>query len=232
MKRIVKNPVEPPEFTAWKAQVNEDWMPCWENFQKPEKPIVHRALLQEQGFLCCYCGRRIDDAAAEHSELDAFESHIEHFVPGEKSTDPLSLEYSNLHVSCLKENAKGAPLHCGAAKGSWFDPGLTVSPLQAGVEDRFLYDAEGHIHPVPGDAGAEKTILHLNLEAVPTSKGQQISPLVVLRRMAIDGALFEENSPLPVDEIRLILEMVRKKDSLGRFPGFAQVIESVGRGLV
>lgn len=70
MKYIKKNP-EPAAFAQWKQQSNADWKPNWDNFQKPEKPIVHDALLSEQGYICCYCGQRINQIT----------SHIEHFQP-------------------------------------------------------------------------------------------------------------------------------------------------------
>ena len=62
--RYIKKQETPPAFTDWKAQENEDWQPYWNskttNFQNPEKRIVHESLLQEQGYICCYCQRRID----------------------------------------------------------------------------------------------------------------------------------------------------------------------------
>ena len=49
MKYIKKNP-EPAAFAQWKQQSNADWKPTWDNFQKPEKPIVHDVLLSEQRY--------------------------------------------------------------------------------------------------------------------------------------------------------------------------------------
>ncbi|MBK8801699.1 MAG: TIGR02646 family protein [Fibrobacteres bacterium] len=218
MKRIRKN-AQPEAFLRWKALANEDWKPSWDNFQKPQKTEVHQALLQEQGSLCCYCGQLI----AMDRTVDARESHIEHFVPGEKSTDPRSLDYENFHASCLKQGERGVPLHCGAAKGGWFDSELTVSPLEDHVESRFRYDARGHIHAASGDRGAAETISRLNLDR---------EPLIGLRRNAVEGALFNEQEPLPIEVIQLVLEAAKKRQSDGRLMSFAQAIESVGRTLV
>jgi hypothetical protein len=46
MKYIQKGS-EPVEFIEWKALSNKDWQADWNNFQKPEKVIVHQALLNE-----------------------------------------------------------------------------------------------------------------------------------------------------------------------------------------
>ena len=85
--RYIKKQQTPQKFSDWKAQANEAWQPFWNskatNFQKPEKESVHKSLLKEQGYICCYCQRRID----------LKNSHIEHFKP--KDYYPkLSLEYT------------------------------------------------------------------------------------------------------------------------------------------
>lgn len=237
MKRIVKN-LEPEEFTAWKALEHSpenvgDWKPTWSNFQKPQKPLVHRALLQEQGFLCCYCGREIDTMTAEVHDLEPKESHIEHFIPGEEATDLHSLDYANFHASCLNYGKPRStqktveeptyPRFCGVAKDNWFDEVLTVSPTEERVEERFWYDAQGHIHAKDGDAGAQATIEKLALDH---------SILDDLRKKRIDGLLFDEDQlPLPLQDIQVILAKVQRRDSFGRFGSFPQVIESVGRTL-
>jgi uncharacterized protein (TIGR02646 family) len=96
--RYIKKQEAPPEFTEWKAQENEDWKPFWNskatNFRNPQKEIVHQSLLTEQGYICCYCQRRIN----------LNNSHIEHFKPKDESCYPeLSLEYTNFLASCQKE---------------------------------------------------------------------------------------------------------------------------------
>ena len=101
MKFIDKSK-EPEEFTNWKALANQDWQPNWDNFQKPEKNIVHNSLLQEQGYICCYCGRRI-------SRQD---SHIEHLKPRNQYPE-LALNYHNILASCQKEVKPKEPIHCG-----------------------------------------------------------------------------------------------------------------------
>ena len=87
--RYIQKGNEPPSFAEWKQQSNDDWQPTWDNFQKPEKIHVLDSLLKEQGFICCYCGQRIDRKY----------SHIEHFKP-RHSYLSLSLDYSNLLSSC------------------------------------------------------------------------------------------------------------------------------------
>ena len=54
MKHIVKG-LEPDVFSAWKALENPDWTPTYDDLRGAEKQAVKTALMQEQGYLCCYC---------------------------------------------------------------------------------------------------------------------------------------------------------------------------------
>jgi hypothetical protein len=67
MKQIKKGK-EPKELTEWKGLANDNWQPSYNDLRNPEKSIVKAALMEEQGYLCCYC----------EQELIATESHIEH----------------------------------------------------------------------------------------------------------------------------------------------------------
>ncbi|CAD6875018.1 retron system putative HNH endonuclease [Methylomonas fluvii] len=136
MRRIVKA-IEPQTFSDWKAQANDVWQPSYSNLQNPEKRNLHDALLNEQGGLCCYCGRTIA----------LTDSHIEHFRPQERFQE-LAMDYSNLHASCIRETEPGTPLHCGHSKGKDFDKDKIISPLDDGCEQRFIYSAQdGAIYP-------------------------------------------------------------------------------------
>jgi uncharacterized protein (TIGR02646 family) len=133
MKKTIKA-VEPETIRLWKAQANEHWQPSYPTLQNPQKRELHLSLLREQGYLCCYCGRRISQE----------DSHIEHFKPQELFED-LDLSYDNLHASCIRETKPGTPLHCGHHKGNWFDEALHISPLSDGCEERFRYLLSGEI---------------------------------------------------------------------------------------
>ncbi|MEK8020745.1 MAG: retron system putative HNH endonuclease [Candidatus Parabeggiatoa sp.] len=173
MKYILKG-AEPPFFTDWK---NNDKMyqrgrPNWKRLKSKEKQALHKALLEDQGEICCYCGRRI--------VLD--DSHVEHFRP-QKGYPKLQLEYENLLSSCQLELQKTEPRHCGNAKGSWFDEEQTVSPLDPSCESRFEYLEDGSLRAYDNnDEGVKATITHLALD---------IEKLRELRQAAISAALEE-----------------------------------------
>ena len=131
--RYIKKQQTPQEFLDWKAKSNEDWQPTWDDLKNPEKTIVRQSLLKEQGYICCYCQRRIN----------LNNSHIEHFKPKDESRYPeLSLEYTNFLASCQKERINilvdedqedlvnedqsypENPVHCGHLKKNWYDEKL------------------------------------------------------------------------------------------------------------
>jgi len=152
MKYIQKGS-EPVQLTEWKALESEDWKPEYRSMGNQLKNGVKNALMQEQGYLCCYCERRL--------RLD--DSHIEHFIPqSNEAIDPL--DYSNMLCSCQNRVKKGEPRHCGNLKGDWFDAALLVSPLDPDCENKFLFLADGRIKPLePGDPAAKTTIEKLGL---------------------------------------------------------------------
>ncbi len=139
-------------------QAPPDWLEAWkQNFQKMAGRQAHykgdfstsdeagrrrrrrrRAeLTAEQGFICCYCMKRIFPDMA----------HIEHFLPKERFYD-LDLDYQNLFASC---NGEGTILldeeHCGHRKDNWWSSRM-VSPADAGIEEMFHYGYDGSIYSV------------------------------------------------------------------------------------
>lgn len=162
MRPIAKR-AEPPELTAWRASGNADWQPSYADLRQPLKGSVRGSLLAEQGYVCCYCERRVeaDDG-----------SHIEHLVP-QSVRDDLALDFDNMLCSCSSR------LHCGHARG---DQELPVHPLQSDCSEVFDFGSDGSISPRSDvrPAAAERTMVVLGLNA---------EPLRERRRRAIDDFL-------------------------------------------
>jgi uncharacterized protein (TIGR02646 family) len=215
MKFIQKNP-KPETFIKWKQQATEDWQPNWDNLQKPEKAIVHTALIMEQGHICCYCGQRITQSI----------SHIEHFQPRTYYPD-LSLSYNNFLASCPgyseKQESKTSIAKlpqefCAQRKGSWFDLDLTVSPLKSDCASYFRYTRIGELLPSQDltkvDA-AKATIKNLGLDN---------PKLIRLREAAIDGAM-QGIEALPDEDIQKLIDGYNRPDNSGKYtPFWAAVI--------
>jgi uncharacterized protein (TIGR02646 family) len=213
MKHVSKGR-PPAELEDWKALANADWQPAYADLQNPQKLALHRCLLAEQGWVCCYCGRRISQG----------DSHIEHFRP-QKSHPDLALSYDNLHASCLRETprpetpqpALPLPLHCGHAKGGRFDADLHVSPLDPGCEGRFVYTLLGQMAPrQTGDPRASYMVELLQLDIA----------FLRNRRKAVLGHVFDAEflGTATAEELRRLRDAAQDFGSDGQAPDFGHVL--------
>lgn len=202
MKHIEKQQ-EPAAFSEWKAHDRMAHRPNWNRVPGDIKRGVHTALMQEQGFLCCYC----------QAPVNRESSHVEHFRPrGKQRYRNLQLDYSNLHGSCGRASVKGEPLQCGFSKGSWFDEQLLISPLDAACEDRFRFTGDGRIRPASGGAteAAAETIKRLALDLPKLDK----------RRQEVLHAYID----LSIPELETLLA---RPDPEGRFVPFYTAVKNV-----
>ena len=168
--RHIEKGQEPQVFTGWKALENEDWQPTYDDLAGDEKQAVRNALFQEQRGICCYCEGLLTDT----------DCHIEHCMP--QSLDSVNpLDFANMLLSCQNQLSKGAPRHCGNAKGEWYDEQLFVTPLSRGCEGRFAFEANGVMKPAADcDLAAVETIrkLALNISKVRELREAAIEPFL------------------------------------------------------
>lgn len=202
MKYVEKHQ-EPAAFTDWKALANEDWQPTYDDLSGTPKAAVKEALMQAQGYLCCYCERRLTEG----------DSHIEHFQPqSDPAVDPL--DYDNMLCSCQNQIKKAEPRHCGNLKGDWYDPEFLVSPLDPDCEGRFRFEGDGLIKPADKhDRAARETITKLGLD---------IPKLNDLRVSVIDPFL---EASLTQDELRRFVSGYLSTGEDGRFGEFWTTIK-------
>jgi uncharacterized protein (TIGR02646 family) len=154
--KYVKKSHSPAELEQWKTTGNDDWQPSYGGLNKEIKEVLHKSLLAEQGYVCCYCG----------GEVTIEDSHIEHFYP-QSEREELQLDYSNLHASCIKSPKARTPIHCGHKKGNAFDVGRMISPQETGCEQRFFYTLDGNINiKNDGDEAAKYMSKILELSSV------------------------------------------------------------------
>ena len=197
MKYIVKQE-EPAALAEWKALKNDEWSPTYGKLSGDVKNIVKMALMAEQGYICCYCERRLTDN----------DSHIEHFSSQENtSTDPL--DFTNLLCSCQQRLKRGEPRHCGNLKDKWFDEQLLLSPLDPECESRFAFTGDGYISSAqPTDKAATETVVRLGLD---------IPKLRSLRKSAIEPFL---DDSLNQDDVNRFVSGYLQRNSSGMYGEF------------
>jgi uncharacterized protein (TIGR02646 family) len=176
------------------------------------KASLHQCLLNEQGWICAYTMKRIDDA----------NSHIEHIKPetlcraDQKGSD---LDYDNL-VTCFPLWGMDRKYRYGAQqKGDWWknDGREFVSPLHPNCETRFRFDLEGNIAAVNGHKSAQKTIQVLGLDH---------GTLTEERRRVIEEFVYGEtrDNPLSQTQASRAIGTICERDGAGCFHEFCMAI--------
>jgi uncharacterized protein (TIGR02646 family) len=212
MRFIEKRP-EPEEFARWKEAKLLDPHSKWRVLVNPVKRTVLRSLLEEQGYICCYCGERIN----------LKNSHIEHLKPKRFFQD-LALDYTNLLASCQGgiDEAPPRQIHCGHKKGDWYNSRLLVSPLNPECETYFRYTSAGEI--LPGGHPQKRTTAAVTIRKL----GLATDRLIAARRRALQ-AILEIIDTISEEEGRQLISELEKTDSKGRNSPFCEAVVSVLR---
>jgi uncharacterized protein (TIGR02646 family) len=204
MKYIIKgNP--PASLQRWFTR--QHGINCsFEDMPTAIKAEVKTRLLEEQGYLCCYTGKRIDMQS----------SHIEHLKPqalSRRDGDHEDVEYNNMLAAFPKEDNPPCPY--GAKKrGDWYSPEF-VHPLRRDCEQRFKFNLKGEISPRENnDLDAAETIKRLGLDDKYLDDD---------REEAIDELLFREK--ISEAQAKRLREQIMQRDSRGRFRAFCFVLE-------
>lgn len=209
MIHVTKNE-EPQWFAKWKQKSPQGCKQSYDKLSVEEKEKLKQELIDEQGALCCYCGRRIT----------ADDSHVEHFRP-QKSYGNLDVSYDNLFASCIKEAVKGKRFHCGHSKGSQFDEQLAISPLDEHCEPRFIYTLAGEVMPTDDADNSASFMIDLLRLNHPSLKNE--------RKNVLEGILYGSPGDVDLislsdDDLRKLRDLYRERDERGAFEPFVQVV--------
>ena len=133
MKKITKGK-EPISLTKYRSSipiVDMEKPNIYDDYK--EKDILRKQLLEEQGYICCYCMSRISER----------NSKIEHFKAQSLFRDK-QIEYSNLFVAC--KGGEGTKEHsCDTLKGN---KSLNTINLTLKIESDLKYSKQGKISSV------------------------------------------------------------------------------------
>lgn len=167
MKQIVKNK-EPRSLTTYRESISKSDLATLEKFDTAPSNVkdnLRDKLLEEQGFICCYCMNRI-----------AFRnSKIEHFKP--RSIFRIEqLDYSNLFVACLGGQGKSPNNQtCDTKKGNGI---LENIYLLENIEKYIEYKKDGFIFSENSDIDEElNEILNLNHKILQKNRKKALEEL-------------------------------------------------------
>lgn len=143
MRRISKAG-EPAALQAYRRTVGEP-APTFDDMPAEVKEALRDALLREQGWLCCYCMRRVGEG----------DCRIEHRASQADHTGQ-QLDYRNLFAACSGD--LGGERHCDVSKGS---RAISVDPLTV-VAEWFRYGDKGTVTSTRPEVAADIVVLNLN----------------------------------------------------------------------
>lgn len=198
MKYIEKKAENEPELLKTHKNVTEGV--SFKTLYSVAKRSLKSALLREQGYICAYCMRTIDDS----------NTSIEHFLP--QSTYPeLSLEYQNLLAVCDGNQGYGKHLlQCDKKKSDKLLE--NIDPRRDDVEQELFYLLDGSINSL--DDGIEHDIdIRLNLN------NQRI---IENRKVVIDAviAFIQSNDHVT---IKRALKKWKTRNEMDRYNEYCQV---------
>lgn len=176
------------------------------SFDDCNKEDIRQALLKEQGHICAYCMRRIDDSIDKNGRP---RTNVEHYIP-QSEDDSQSLRFLNMLGVCNGNEGYPEHLqHCDRSRKKAF---LTIDPRIERCELLVKYTNGGEIYS--DDPEVNKDLdLTLNLN--------KPRYLVEGRKFAIDQARRSLKN-WSDGEIKRAINKWRKMSKDGRFPEFCQ----------
>ena len=149
----------PARLFQWCNEVAGTNRSDWREVPSAQKGRILATMIAEQGGLCAYTMRRIDEES----------SHVEHIKPQSRCREDLrgsDLKYTNL-VACFPRDGMEGPYRYGAQrKDNWWDNDGAefVSPLQRTCEQVLRFKLDGGIEAIDNRTDARITIAVLGLD--------------------------------------------------------------------
>ncbi|MCO6491066.1 MAG: hypothetical protein J5I98_21795 [Phaeodactylibacter sp.] len=176
------------------------------SFDYCNRDDIRQALLKEQGFICAYCMRGIDDQRDKNGRPKVF---IEHYITQSEDRS-LSLSYLNMLGVCNGNDGYPEHLqHCDRSRGN---TPLKIDPRLVRCEDLIKYTNGGEIY---------SDDLEVNNDLDKTLNLNKPRYLVEGRRIAIDQVRRNLKS-WSEGEIRRAINRWSELNQDGRFPEFCQ----------
>jgi uncharacterized protein (TIGR02646 family) len=202
----------PHSYRIWCKKVAGTAKEDYQELPKLEKAELLLSLVMEQGWICAYTMKRIDEAT----------SHVEHIKPESLCREDKTgsdLDYDNLVAGFPREGML-ANYRYGAQKKDnwWVDDGRHfISPLHPNCEKRFQFDLAGNIKAVNNNAAAAITINVLGLKH---------DTITEERRRVIEEFVYGSTGDAPLSPAQAAREFERicERDHDGRFYEFCVAI--------
>ena len=204
MKQIIKTK-EPTSLTNYRASISKEDLNSLEKFDTTPSKVKNELrdkLLDEQGFICCYCMNRIGTA----------NSKIEHFKSRSIFREN-QLDYINLFVACLGGEGYSPNKHtCDTKKSNDI---LHHINLLSDIENGIFYKKDGYIYSNNQDINDElNRVLNLNYEILKANRKDAFNQVTI--------ELKKSNWSIPI--LKSTLEKYKHKNSKGKYRPYCEMI--------
>ena len=204
MKQIFKTK-EPTSLTTYRARISKNDLKHLEKFDTAPSNVkdkLREKLLDEQGFICCYCMSRVESR----------NSKIEHFKPRSIFRSQ-QLDYVNLFVACFGgEESSPKKQSCDTKKGQME---LKYINLLSDIEKSIEYKKDGAIFSDSLNIDKElNEILNLNYQLLKDNRQEALNQLFRdLKKVNWD-----------ISTLKLTLEKYKHKNSKGKYRPYCEMI--------
>jgi uncharacterized protein (TIGR02646 family) len=210
------------EYRKWADPTSKD---IFDDYT--DKKVLRQLLLEEQGFICCYCMQRIK--GEYDSETGIPDTRIEHWAPqtefnGTKPGKPdLRLNYKNLMAAC--RGNEGAPEeleHCDKSKGEEI---ISINPTDPLCESKLYYGAGGELlaydSTIQDEIGIDdekRGILNLNNQTLKENRFDAFNAILDLMKDKKPEIEWRKQF------IQTNIERVNRKNQKGYYPEYVGYI--------
>ena len=208
MREIIKEK-EPSDFIQHRAKPGS----TFDNMPTSVKNNLRNALLKSQGYICCYCMKRIGDRT---SKIEHFRSQMHN--NGENGSTDMTLDYSNLFVACPDFGGKYEVQTCDSHKKEQELRKINLtSPL---CNSMFKYAGNGNMSSATDDEDINYDIdkvLNLNQQTLKDNRK------VVYQQLNDRFKSYSKNKNFNQGTLRKELSHWLGKDKQGQYKEYCMV---------
>jgi uncharacterized protein (TIGR02646 family) len=178
----------------------------YDNYE--EKDELRLKLLEEQGYICCYCMSRIQAPTRDKMKIEHWQSQVEF--------QGLQLDYRNLLASCRgNEDSDSKDFHCDKKKS---DDRITLNPMNKQMMEQITFGKYGDIR-INDEALQDdvNNVLNLNAQTLKTQRESVYKGVTLFLKKE-----FGNKPPSKAVLNRALKKWSEKND--GQFQPFCQVV--------
>jgi len=186
MKQINKT-AEPTSLVQHRAQQHSNF----DNLPFEAKEKLRQNLLAEQGYICCYCMKRIPEKIEKDGTVN-YDMKVEHFQC-QDNFSALQLAYSNLLGACTGNEGKPKKLQTCDTKKANHNLSINPTSIQS-CEMLFKYNADGEISSLNDNVEIDRQlndILNLNMQTLKDGRSEIY--IEVQEKVRIEGKKYKND---------------------------------------